>query len=85
MAFSSSLNMINITVIAVFFSLSILTAECRPQNFDLVKSIAGNKNDDWKNDKDYTFKWEGKLRMKFKIHWITLIIIPWLLLAKHFV
>ena len=35
--------------------------ESRPQNFDLVNTAAGNKNQEWKNHKSYAFKWEGKL------------------------
>ncbi|XP_066935114.1 uncharacterized protein [Clytia hemisphaerica] len=33
--------------------------ESRPQNFDLLNTAAGNKNQEWKNHKSYAFKWEG--------------------------
>ena len=45
--------------LAVLLSL-VTISESRPQNFDLVKTIAGNTNSNWKNDDEYIFKWDGK-------------------------
>lgn len=48
-----------VCILTVIFSL-ISSSESRPQNFDLVKTVAGNNNPNWKTDNEYTFKWDGK-------------------------
>lgn len=60
MASTSNTNIYIIVCILIVILSLIASSESRPQNFDLVKTIAGNNNPNWKNDEEYTFKWEGK-------------------------